>query len=64
MGKATGEFFDPHPPTHRCQPPGYRTKDGWRCDCGKAFVFETLPERDVNPGELSWQWRRAPEHDT
>lgn len=59
-------FFDPNPPPeHRCVLPcTYAAKDGWRCECGKAYVRETLPARDVNPGESPWQWRRAPEHDT
>lgn len=64
MVKATGEFFDPVPTgEHRCFPPPYRTKNGWRCDCGRAYVFESLHPREVNQGELNWQWRRAPEHD-
>jgi hypothetical protein len=60
-----GEFFDPvEPVEHRCKPPTtFGSHLGWRCECGKAYVKETLPARDVNPGELPYQWRRAPEHD-
>ena len=59
-------FFDPPDQhvQHRCVLPSWSTaKKGWRCDCGKAYVQEFLPARDVNPGELPWQWRRVPEHD-
>lgn len=57
-------FFDPTPkPEHRCAPPRHATQDGWACECGRAYVRETLPARDVNPGERPWQWRRSPEHD-
>lgn len=61
-----GEFFDPTPKTvHRCDLPpasGF-ARGGWRCECGKAFLLEALPDRDVNPGESPYQWRRASEHD-
>lgn len=62
---STGEFFDPvQPEEHRCEiPTGTFQKRGWRCGCGKAYVREELPARDVNPGEDPYQWRRAPEHD-
>jgi hypothetical protein len=59
-------FFDPHTPKpHVCQTPPVwqRRADGWRCPCGHAWVIETLPDRDVNPGEDHVQWRRAPQLD-
>lgn len=61
-----GLFFDPvKPKEHRCPLPSSRTHNGWRCDCGKAYVVEHMGERDrgVDPTEPNWQWRRAPEHD-
>lgn len=62
-----GEYFDPHSRSkHRCavpSPSSFREHDGWRCDCGEAYVIERLSPRDVNPGELPYQWRRSPEHD-
>jgi hypothetical protein len=60
-------FFDPPPkqPEHRCKLPMplMAHPNGWRCECGKAYVKELLPSRDINPGEFPHQWRRAPEHD-
>jgi hypothetical protein len=62
-----GEFFDPsEPKEHHCplpNPDHIFVQDGWRCDCGKAYVRRMLPERDVNPGESPWQWERSPQHD-
>lgn len=61
-----GRYFDPNPePPHQCALPMvfHREFDGWLCDCGKAYVIEMLPARDILPGESTWQWRRAPEHD-
>lgn len=59
-----GEFFDPTPPPeHTCVLPPARPSGGWRCDCGLAYVIEALGPHDTNPGELPYQWRRAPEHD-
>lgn len=61
-----GEFFDARPkPTHRCEPPepigiSAVTGDGWRCDCGRAYVLT----RESQHGETWRQWRRAPEFDT
>ena len=60
----SGHYFDPTPkPKHRCVLPPVGFGRGWRCDCGKAYVRETLPDRDVNPGEDPYQWRRSTEHD-
>lgn len=58
-------YFDPtEPPEHRCALPAISSMHkGWRCTCGKAYVVEMLPDRDVNPGELPYQWRRSPKHD-
>jgi len=60
-----GEFFDPTPgPGHDCDLPEYAWHlGGWRCECGKAYVKVHYEARDTNPGERSWDWQRAPEHD-
>ncbi len=61
-----GTYFDSDPePEHVCSLPveHFGEKRGWRCECGLAFVKESLPARDVNPGERPWQWIRSPEHD-
>ncbi len=59
-----GEFFNPNPPApHHCNFPRYHLTQGWRCDCGKAYVVENFGH-DTNPGELSWGWKRAPQHDS
>jgi hypothetical protein len=60
------EYFDPREQEkHRCLMPGtIGPYEGWRCDCGKAYVLERLPDRDVNPGESPYQWRRSAKHDS
>lgn len=60
----SGEFFDPTVPReHQCGVPPPQPSGGWRCDCGKAYIVENLGPRDINPGELPYQWRRAPAFD-
>jgi hypothetical protein len=57
-------FFDPTPPAlHRCPLPAVRMQNGWRCQCGKAYIVEALGPRDTNQGEPPWQWRRAMQYD-
>lgn len=60
----SGYFDTRGPEAHRCTLPGtFGPYDGWRCDCGKAYVREMLPARDTNPGESPYQWRREARHD-
>lgn len=64
-----GSFFDPTTENrpHVCELPipSAFSGRGWRCDCGEAYVLETMGERDrgVDPDESPYQWRRAPEFD-
>lgn len=55
-------FFDPpEQERHACKPPSLNwvTKDGWRCECGKAYIREQVNQHN----ETWWQWRRRPDFD-
>jgi hypothetical protein len=55
-------YFDPpEQERHACQPPSpnWAGKEGWRCECGKAYVREQVSQH----GETWWQWRRHPDLD-
>jgi hypothetical protein len=57
-------YFDPPKPKpkHECKLPNpdtFGTPDGWRCECGKAYVKESWWQH----GESGHNWRRSPEND-
>jgi hypothetical protein len=59
----SGKYFDPPAvDTHKCNRPDadrFSLQNGWRCDCGSAWVREQVSQH----GETWWQWKRTPEFD-